>query len=396
MGTAEQVDLEYKTLKAIPIIAKILERLWKELPRDLYYHSAEHSEDVLREVISLAIIDQRGERERHLLAVSAAYHDSGFLRSPLDNERYGARFAVEAMTYAGGYSPDEIELVSQMILDTRLQSTPEGLRQVPTRELSGYLLDADMSNLGRDDFFDKLELLRREFGFERVLFLRRTYDLILKHQWHTPAAQKLRTEKTKVNIQNARESLAREEAASGTGILLGTERLSFLARLPLVLSSSFSVKDVIERSIDHLRLRLDSEAATVFLLHPETNELTFWALRGGESGRLSGVRIPAGKGIVGWVIENNESARIDDVANDKRFFSNFDEEGEFKTKNMLCVPLSARGEKPFGAVQVLNRHGGGAFNDEDLQFLQQFAALISLSLDSARLLEKIKAPRLRS
>lgn len=90
------------------------------------------------------------------------------------------------------------------------------------------------------------------------------------------------------------------------------------------------------------------------------------------------------------MIANNQSALVNDAANDRRFFSTIDKESQFVTRNMLCVPLSVRGEVPFGALQVLNREGGHDFTDEDLQFIEQFAAQISLSLDNAMLLEKLQ------
>jgi signal transduction histidine kinase len=380
----------YDAALNLPIIASALARLKNELPKGLFYHSLMHTQDVLREVLSLSIIDQVKERDRHLLSVAAAYHDLGFICAPLDNERIGAQFAIEAMQAAGGYSDLEIELVEQMILDTRLQSTTDGLRQIPSTPLSGYLLDADMNNLGRDDFVEKIELLRREFGFERILFLRRTYDLISSHAWHTDAAKSLLTNKTAQNVILARDLLHREEQTAKTGVLLGTERLGFLARLPVLLNSSLSVRDVVERSLDHLKSRLFAQAATVFVLDKQAQQLTFWALRGGESNKLSGMKMPAGKGVVGWVIKNNQSALVNDLTKDQRFFATIDKEGSFHTRNMICVPLSVRGEPPFGAIQALNREADVDFTEEDLQFTEQFGAQISLSLDNAMLLEKLR------
>jgi signal transduction histidine kinase/predicted metal-dependent HD superfamily phosphohydrolase len=390
MSTEKILSELYNKVRQLPIVAHIIDRLWLELPRELYYHSASHTEDVLHEVIMLSQAAQLPDRQKQLLYIAAAYHDAGFLKISMDNERFGAQYAAEAMSQFGGYENEEIELVKRMILDTRLQSSQEGLRQIPSNELSGYLLDADMSNLGRDDFVEKLELLRREFGFDRVLFLRRTLDLIQHHQWHTLVAREMRQAKTLENVATTLGLLTREEIAAGTGVALATERLSFLAKLPVLLNSSLSVKDVVERSLDHLKSRLFAQAATVFISDQKAQQLTFWALRGGEGSKLYGARMPAGRGIVGWVIEHNQSALVNDVQVDKRFFETIDKESQFKTKSMVCVPLSVRGEPPFGAIQALNRETGVDFTEEDLHFTEQFAAQISLALDNAMLLEKLK------
>ena len=104
------------------------------------------------------------------------------------------------MVRYGGYSPDEILLVERMILDTALVEAPEGPRQIASTELSRYLLDADLSNFGRDDFFETGELQRQELGQERELFRKNTLALIKAHRWLTPAGQALRQATKERNI----------------------------------------------------------------------------------------------------------------------------------------------------------------------------------------------------
>ena len=150
-----------ETLRQLPVISAILDLLKQNLPGHLVYHAFAHTEDVLNEAIRFAITDELPAREIELLAIAAAFHDAGFIKSPVANEPIAARMVREALerhTTAHptcGYSADEISLVEQMILDTSLRETQTGLRQVPTCDLSRYLLDADLSNLGREDFFDK-------------------------------------------------------------------------------------------------------------------------------------------------------------------------------------------------------------------------------------------------
>ena len=49
MSTEKILSELYIKVRQLPIVAHIIDRLWLELPRDLYYHSASHSEDVLRQ-----------------------------------------------------------------------------------------------------------------------------------------------------------------------------------------------------------------------------------------------------------------------------------------------------------------------------------------------------------
>ena len=60
---------------------------------------------------------------------------------------------------------------------------------------------ADISNIGREDFFEKSELLRKEEGAGEEIFLQKTFELLNSHQWLTPAARRLRHDKKQENIR---------------------------------------------------------------------------------------------------------------------------------------------------------------------------------------------------
>ncbi len=344
-------------LKSKPLISEILARLKSELPKNLHYHSAAHTEDVLHETVLFSMLDGLTDREIELLAVAAAYHDAGFIASPINNESIGARMARAAMEKQGDFSAEEIKLVESMILDTRLVETPTGLKQVASNELSKYLLDADLSNFGREDFFTMGDLLRKELGFDRNLFLQRTLELLSNHSWNVNSSRKLRQAKKDENLRRLNDLVTKLNRSDehSQALTRGIDRIAFLAKLPLLLNSSLSTREIIGVAVDHLKLRLGAEAGTVFLLNNTLTELTFWAMRGGDGRRLEGQKMPAGRGIVGWVIEKQESVLINDVKSDPRFFAVIDKEGTFLTRNMICVPLTVRGETPIGAIQVINK-----------------------------------------
>lgn len=388
----EQLEALLATLRGKPIISDILRQLHEGLPRDLYYHSASHTDDVLREAVLFALLDGLGEREIELLAVAAAYHDAGFMSSPVNNEAIGARMARAAMEKSGNFTETEIDTVEKMILDTRLVSTEHGLMQIPTLNLSKYLLDADLSNFGRDDFFEMGEKLRRELGYDRGLFLRRTLELLVNHSWKVEPARNLREVQKQANLRKLQELVQRVNRSDQQAMSLtqGLERLAFLAKLPLLLNSSLDTRQVVGAALDQVKLRLQSEAATVFLLNDASTELSFWVLKGSETQKLSNLKMPSGKGIVGWVIERQEGVLSNDVQNDARFFKTIDKDSGFKTRNMLCVPLVVRGATCLGAIQVINREFGAEFQTDDLLFLEQFASQVAMAIDNAKLHETLR------
>ena len=387
------MDLESATrdhlerLQKVPVIAEVLARLKRELPAHLKYHSYEHTIDVMAETIRFALKDDRTVREIELLAIAAAYHDAGWIKSPVANEPIGAAMAREALEQDGSFATsNEIELIQRMILDTALIDTSNGLKQVPNTDLSRYLLDADLGNFGRDDFFDKGELQRLELGVDPDVFRKTSFKLLNAHRWLTNAAMALRQKQKEHNVNLLRSMVSPGDSTTVSN--LAFDRLGFLARLSLLLNSSLEAERIIDVALTELQQRLDAQAATIFLLDSDTQHLTFWALQGERAQRLEGVRMPADKGIVGWVISNQQSIIVDDVDNDPRFFKDIDREVEFKTRNVLCVPLTVRGERKLGAVQILN--ATTQFNDSDLDFVEQFANQVALAIDNARLFEAVQ------
>ena len=206
----EQISLALAHLIALPLVQEALTLLDKALPDNLSYHTKGHTLEVLRESIRFAVTEGLSERELELLAIAAAFHDTGFIKSPVANELIGAEFAREALQRAGGFSTREIQLVEQMILDTKLVELPAGPQQIPSTKLSRYLLDADLSNLGRDDFFDKSELLLQELGVEERSFRSRSLQVIAGYRWFTEAAHALGQKKKEENLLLLRSIVASE------------------------------------------------------------------------------------------------------------------------------------------------------------------------------------------
>lgn len=199
-GFEQQVSARIEELLSLPIIASILRELDAGLPAELCYHSPSHTRDVLAEAVRFGMLDGLPPRSVELLAIAAAYHDSGFLVTPHDNEPIGADRAVHAMDAAGGYDRGETALVKSMILDTKLVPLAGGAGQQPSTELAKYLLDADLANFGRDDFFEKVSLLAKELGQQTEVMLAQTRKLIAHHSYFTHAATLLRNAKKQENV----------------------------------------------------------------------------------------------------------------------------------------------------------------------------------------------------
>ena len=181
-----------------PLISNILSKMDSELDKSLTYHCYAHTLDVMKQALALAEIDALTEKERLLLMIAAAFHDAGFLLQRPKNEPIGAEMAREAMLASNQFSVDEQEMVWQMIMDTQLNA--EGPAQTARTDLSPWLLDADLANLGRDDFWHKTTLLSEEMQIPIEEMLPFTHTLMARHGWLSPAGQLLFSDKKQQNL----------------------------------------------------------------------------------------------------------------------------------------------------------------------------------------------------
>jgi len=74
--------------------------------------------------------------------------------------------------------------------------------------------------------------------------------------------------------------------------------------------------------------------------------------------------------------------RVDDAYADPRFNRAVDDETGFRTRSVLCLPLHDREGKVFAVTQLLNRRDGRPFDDDDTRRYREFAASLSVLLES--------------
>jgi predicted metal-dependent HD superfamily phosphohydrolase len=174
-----------------------------ELPDGIKYHNADHTLHPTKGVVALAnkiaISENISEHGRELLIAAAYFHDTGYIREYDKNEPIAARMAGRILKLIG-YKPNEVEKIQQMILST----DPE---REPKTHLEKILCDADLDNLGREDFFKldgKIREGRRIRGLDvsdDVKWYRGTLEIIKKHQYYTESQKKLREKGQQKNIK---------------------------------------------------------------------------------------------------------------------------------------------------------------------------------------------------
>jgi tetratricopeptide (TPR) repeat protein len=166
----------------------ILELLVAKMPK-LNYHNLEHIFDVVNSAVTIAENEKITEEELKLLRLAAYLHDAGFIHSPKNHEEKGSEMAKEILP-AFGLTSHQIEIISNMILATRIPQTP-------ATHLEKILCDADLDYLGRDDFYDVGGKLLEELKGLGIVETEREWNLVQKtflesHRFHTQYSKTVR------------------------------------------------------------------------------------------------------------------------------------------------------------------------------------------------------------
>lgn len=179
-------------------IAHALNRLHTELPRELSYHNAWHTEhDVMPAALRLALLSGIPEPDIRLLQVAAAYHDIGFVEVLTEHERRGAAIAAQVLPQYG-LEPDSIERIIGMIMATRLPQSPKTV-------IEQIICDADLDVLGREDFLKRNHDLRSELTHAGQSitdhdWIASQIRFLQQHSYFTPAARVLRGARHRANL----------------------------------------------------------------------------------------------------------------------------------------------------------------------------------------------------
>jgi uncharacterized protein len=190
----------------------VLWRLERELNPLLSYHSLWHTQgDVVPAAENLARLEGVEGEDLLLLMTAAWYHDVGFTVQRLDHEEAGVVIAKRALPDFD-YTPGQIEVISGLIMATKLPQTPLS----PLEEM---MSDSDLDSLGRDDFLKTSLLLKAELA---AFGINRTYpewyfgqkNFLSGHQYFRAATRKLRNPGKSRNIQFLDQVLAAWEKAT--------------------------------------------------------------------------------------------------------------------------------------------------------------------------------------
>ncbi len=159
--------------------------------------------------------------------------------------------------------------------------------------------------------------------------------------------------------------------------------LNALLELSAIMASQITMDDLLLTIVEKTTDVMQAERSSLFLLEKETDELWSKIAQGLE---IKEIRFPVGVGIAGEVAKTRKFANVPDANDDPRFNRDFDRKTNYRTRSLLCMPLTSNNDELLGVVQVLNKSDGSIFDAHDEQLLSALASHVVIALERQRLL----------
>ena len=163
-------------------------------------------------------------------------------------------------------------------------------------------------------------------------------------------------------------------------------RLQTLLDAARLLNSTLELKELTQIILDVVRAEVPVDRLSVFVVDRGKNSLHSLVAQQVEGFEIS---LPMGAGIAGTVAATGEILDIPDAYADPRFEPRFDQILQYRTKDLLALPVYNRKGDIVGVLELMNR--ARAITEADREFLLGISVYIGLALQNAWSLKQVRA-----
>jgi len=166
------------------------------------------------------------------------------------------------------------------------------------------------------------------------------------------------------------------------------QELSFFKEVSNDLTSSLELGEILSRIMEKVKTMIKAEAWSVLLADQETGELAFEKTNTRKTKEMQKTKMRLGEGIAGWVAREGIPVVVPDVSKDERFMGKIDKSVLFKTKSLICVPMTIKSQV-LGVLEFVNKTTGDPFSREDLDLLMRLVDLTAVAVERTSLYQKM-------
>ena len=126
---------------------------------------------------------------------------------------------------------------------------------------------------------------------------------------------------------------------------------------------------------------LNAERCSIFIYDPDSK--TIWLKCGTELEERDIEVTLEYDSVVVNVITTGQHKVVTGLDKKNGIHKRIDENTGFVTRDILCIPIkSLNGKDVTGAVEIMNKQGEGAFNDDDRELLEEMAHFLELTIEN--------------
>jgi signal transduction protein with GAF and PtsI domain len=156
-----------------------------------------------------------------------------------------------------------------------------------------------------------------------------------------------------------------------------------LRRLVEIIDSASLLTEPLTDSIRELlkvsAIDINAREASVLIRDGENGDLRFLVATGSVAPQLMKMKIPAGRGIAGFVMSSGQPLAVADVGEEASFYAEVDKATGFSTEMLLATPLR-HNDEVIGVLEYVNRVDGEQekpFSPEEMDRAALFAEAVA-------------------
>lgn len=181
----------------------VMDMMDKNLSTNLYYHSREHMEYVIKKAEYIAIKEGVSPNKIYQLKLAALFHDIGFIKQRKDHEQVGCKIMRKELT--GLLSDTAIKEIEGMIMATKIPQSPSTLFEM-------ILADVDLEYLSTKLFKSIGDLLYKELlAVDQTMNERKWKNMQIgfmeAHHYHTRYCKRYKEHRKRKNLLRLKEGV---------------------------------------------------------------------------------------------------------------------------------------------------------------------------------------------
>ncbi|XP_053408412.1 dual 3',5'-cyclic-AMP and -GMP phosphodiesterase 11A-like isoform X2 [Mercenaria mercenaria] len=163
------------------------------------------------------------------------------------------------------------------------------------------------------------------------------------------------------------------------------------------ISNDLSLRSLSQKMIANISVLTDADHASVFFVEGKRNnkQSLVSKLFDVHSGTQimptktsdNSIRVPWGKGIMGYVAEHREIVNLSEANKDPRYNDEVDRITGYTTASLLCMPVKNSDDDIVAVAQVINKSNGVGFTKEDEKLLSAYLSYCGIAIYNAQIFD---------